>query len=97
MPKNYHCRVGERIKGPEVTGLLCIDQVFRTGQCVRWRRWAADKSLNSHFTIIFFLGMHLWHMEVPRLGVELALQLQAYTTAMATPHPSHVFDLCSSL
>ena len=28
-----------------------------------------------------FLGPHLWHMEVPRLGVEWELQLPAYTTA----------------
>ena len=28
-----------------------------------------------------FLGLHLWHMEVPRLGVELELQPPAYTTA----------------
>ena len=28
------------------------------------------------------LGPHLQHMEVPRLGVELELQLQAYATAM---------------
>ena len=25
-----------------------------------------------------FLGLHLWHMEVPRLGVQLELQLPAY-------------------
>ena len=36
-------------------------------------------------------------MEVPRLGVELELQLTAYTTAIATPYPSHVFDPCCSL
>ena len=29
----------------------------------------------------------------PRLGVELALRLLAYTTAIATPDPSHVCDL----
>ena len=33
----------------------------------------------------FFLnGPYLWHMEVPRLGVESELQLLAYTTATAT-------------
>ena len=32
-------------------------------------------------------------MEVLRLGVELELQLQAYTTATATWDPSHVCDL----
>ena len=36
-------------------------------------------------------------MEVPRLGVELALSLPAYTTATAMPDPSLICDLpCSS-
>ena len=37
-----------------------------------------------------FLGLHLKHMEVPRLGVELELQLLAYTTATAIPDPKCV-------
>ena len=42
-----------------------------------------------------FLGSYLRHMEVPRLGVKLELQLLAYTTA--TQDLNHVFDLhCSS-
>ena len=45
----------------------------------------------------FFLGPHLQHMEVPRLGVKLELQLPAYTTATATLDPSCICDLhCSS-
>ena len=32
-------------------------------------------------------------MELPRLGVELELQLQACTTATAMPDPSHICDL----
>ena len=40
----------------------------------------------------FFLGPHPWHMEVPRLGVKSELQLLAYTTAIATRDPSHIFD-----
>ena len=28
------------------------------------------------FILFFFLGLHLWHIEVSRLGVELELQLQ---------------------
>ena len=32
-----------------------------------------------------FLGLNLQHMEVHRLGVELELQLPAYTTATAMP------------
>ena len=31
--------------------------------------------------LLFFLGPHLRHMEVPRLGVKLELQLLAYATA----------------
>ena len=41
----------------------------------------------------FFLGPHLWHMEVPELGVELELQKPAYETATATPDLSHVCNL----
>uniref|UniRef100_A0A8D1PHZ2 von Willebrand factor A domain-containing protein 8 n=1 Tax=Sus scrofa TaxID=9823 RepID=A0A8D1PHZ2_PIG len=33
------------------------------------------------FSSFFLLGLHPWHMEVPRLGVELDLQLPACTTA----------------
>ena len=36
-------------------------------------------------------------MEGPRLGVEWELQLLAYTTAMATPALSHIWELCHSL
>ena len=35
-------------------------------------------------------------MEVPRLGVELQLQLPAYITATATPHPSCICNLYHS-
>ena len=41
----------------------------------------------------FFLGPHLRHMEVPKLGVRLELQLPTYTTAEAMPDPSHICDL----
>ena len=46
---------------------------------------------NLNFNI--FLGLYPEHMEVPRLGAELELQLPAYTTATAMPGPSHVRDL----
>ena len=35
----------------------------------------------------------MWHMEVPRLGVESELELPAYATAIAVWNPSHVCDL----
>ena len=43
--------------------------------------------------IFIFSGPHPRHMEVPRLVVELELQLPAYTTATAMPDPSRVCDL----
>ena len=39
-----------------------------------------------------FLGLHLQHMEGPRLGVKSELQLLACATATATRHPSCVCD-----
>jgi len=45
------------------------------------------------FIFACFLGLHLWPIEVPRLGVKLEQQLLAYTTATATPHLSHVCNL----
>ena len=51
--------------------------------------------MNLFFIVKFFcfLGPHLQHMEVPRIGVELELQPLAYTTATATRELSHVCDL----
>ena len=40
-----------------------------------------------------FCWPHSWHMEVPRPGVELELQLPAYAPATAMRDPSHVCDL----
>ena len=39
------------------------------------------------------LGLHLRHMEIPRLSVQLELQLLAYTTATAKPDLSRIFNL----
>ena len=44
--------------------------------------------LNYHY-----IWPYPWHIKVPKLGVELELQLQAYTTAAATPDPSRIHDL----
>ena len=41
--------------------------------------------------VVVFLGPHLRHVEVPRIGVELELQLPAYTTATEIRDPS---ELC---
>ena len=50
---------------------------------------------NSFFFV--FLGPHLKHMKVPRLGVESELLLLTCATASAMWDPGCVCDLCCSL
>ena len=45
---------------------------------------------------VCFLGLHLQHIEVPRLGVEPELQLPTYLTATAMPDLRHICELCHS-
>ena len=45
---------------------------------------------------IYFLGLHPWHMEVPRLGVDSELQLPIYITATATWDLSCICDIYHS-
>ena len=49
--------------------------------------------LPVQFFILFFLGPHLQHMEVPKPVVETELQLLAYVTSTAMTDLCHVFDL----
>ena len=46
-----------------------------------------------NFFFFTFLGPHPQHVEVPRLGLELELQLPACTTATALQDPSRVCEL----
>ena len=48
------------------------------------------------FFLLFFLGPHPQHMDVPRLGVQSELQLLVYATVTATPDPSLICDLYHS-
>ena len=58
---------------------------------------SSQKSKIKENFFVCFLGLHPWHMEVPRLGVKLELQLLAYTTATATLDLSYLSNLlCSS-
>ena len=45
---------------------------------------------------IYFLGLHPWHMEVPRLGVDSELQLPICITATATWDLSCICDIYHS-
>ena len=44
-------------------------------------------------SLFVFLGPHPWHMEIPRPGAELELQLPAYIAATAAPDLSCVCNL----
>ena len=57
------------------------------------RMWRSLEVLFILFYFFGFLGPHLQHMEVPRLGVQSELPLPAYTTATATPDLSHIYHL----
>ena len=61
-----------------------------------WELRQLHFSLHLRLFFLFvccFLGPHLWYTEVPRLGVELTLQLPVHTTATATWDPSGVCHL----
>ena len=62
--------------------------------------WSLNELRSVEWHILFyflfyfvFLGLYPWHMEVPRLGVELELQVPDYASVTATWDPSHVCDL----
>ena len=45
------------------------------------------------FSYKIFSGLHPWHTEVPRRGVESELQVPVYPIPTATPDLSHMYDL----
>ena len=47
----------------------------------------------NFFFLFCFLGPHLQHMVVPRLGIELELQLPPYSTAITMWDPCHICNL----
>ena len=54
---------------------------------------SVDPKVESNSFIFGFLGMHPWHVAVPRLGVESELQLPIYAIAIAAWALSHIFYL----
>ena len=60
-------------------------------------RFLKENYFIPFFFFFYFLGPHSWHMEVPRLGVDLELQLPAHTTVTAMEGLCHVCNLHHSL
>ena len=87
------------VPGPGSEHKLQLQPVPQPRQCPISARVPQGNFCKEHLylfiiiIILLFLGPHLWHMEVPRLGVELELQLLAYATDTEMPDPSHVCDL----
>ena len=75
-----------RFEAPGIRPEIFICQQIPLPSCL------PEISFFLHFFLPSFL-LHLQHMEVPRLGVELELQLLAYTTTKATWNLSHICDL----
>ena len=79
---------------------LCQLYNNRTGGKYLWNAGILNLCIIFHLNSImvfwlcyfFFVVLwpHLWHLEVPRLGDELELQLLDYATATAVLNPSHV-------
>ena len=68
---------------------LSIDQIMiAINQVMVLYSWAF-----LSFLFFCFLGLHLWHVEAPRLEVEWELQPTAYTTATATAMAKATWDL----
>ena len=68
---------------------LFIKEVIHSSECLH----ILTQSFCLFVFLFCFLGSHLRHMEVPRLGVESELQLPVYTTATATWYSSCICDL----
>ena len=68
--------------------IFCLSWIFLCSNLDFFKKNIASKYSSSFFFFFdFSLGPYLQHMEVSRLGVELELQLPAYTTAAATKDP----------
>ena len=69
-----------------VSQIFLIDLMWLVLRTYLWSKSLLNDSWISILFFLFlfvFLGLHLWHIEVSRLGVESELQLLAYATATA--------------
>ena len=81
--------------------LMMIKETAYWGWACIWGLWtncmhAVCFFILFYFTLFYYVNFsdsHLWHIKVPRLGVESELQLWVQATAMAMPDPSRLCDL----
>ena len=77
---------------------IATSMALKTGKCSQIGEAMMNKKSSFVlpdliFFFFCFLGPHIQHMKVPRLGVKLDLQLLTYTTAVATQDLSPTCDL----
>ena len=83
-------------KGAEATGSgpwpLCVSLSLChwCHACEFWQDWRLGA---YRFLCVCLFRLHLQHMEVPRLGIQMELQLLAYAVAAVTPDLSRTCDL----
>ena len=81
-----------RAVGPRGCGSHPLPEEERTD--VKVGSWQI--SIWTQLSLVSFLGLYLWHMKVPRLGVNLELQLLAYTTAMPWASSMTYIEACGN-
>ena len=86
----HQWRCSVTVMVPVFCGLGCITFLWPS----KFQYFICKMGINKpFFFFFFFLGLHLQHMKVPRLGVKSELQPLVYATATATPDPSWVCSL----
>ena len=65
----------------------CWNLVIFMGWVERLSTLEEDNTVSWSIISFFFLGLHLWHMAVPRSRSWLELQLQAYAIVLVMPDP----------
>ena len=70
-------------------------QIYAIVTHYHWGYWLEGSFTGDlvMFFVFVFLGPHLWHRKIPKLGVESEVQLPTYTTATARQDLSCVCDL----
>ena len=60
--------------------IFILKKYYNSGLIIKEFQSSLIRYAGLHGFSYCFLGLHLWHMEVPRLGVKMQLQLPARTT-----------------
>ena len=93
--KHPYQRTQKRCRKEGPFPLMFFPRIYNSQRFTAWSHTTIGSASIPRYQLplLFFLGPHPQHMEVPRRGVKLELQLLACTTATATQDPSLIFNL----